>query len=118
VECSILLFPVFFVALLADSNYSVQVSASFPFRSCVSLPLTKYLSAGSGDLDNCNGITVDGEYAYIITHEFPLIPRCLKGEPFDDGESGRGNAPGAAPAEAPLTDTEASSPTTAGADII
>ena len=35
---------------------------------------------GSGDLDECNGIEIDGEYAYIVTEDYPYIPRCLMGE--------------------------------------
>jgi hypothetical protein len=35
---------------------------------------------GSGDLDECNGITIDGKYMYLITNEFPYISRCLMGE--------------------------------------
>ena len=34
---------------------------------------------GSGDLDKCNGLTVDGKYANFLTDEFPYIPRCLSG---------------------------------------
>ena len=42
--------------------------------------------AGAGDLDECNGrITVtpdfpDGTYAYFLTDDWPVIPRCVKGE--------------------------------------
>ena len=36
--------------------------------------------AGSGDLDECNGITIDGNYMYLVTAEFPYISRCLMGE--------------------------------------
>ncbi|WP_405566014.1 YHYH protein [Polaribacter sp. Asnod6-C07] len=36
--------------------------------------------AGSGDLDECNGITIDGEYVYLVTNEFPYISRCLMGQ--------------------------------------
>lgn len=34
----------------------------------------------SGDLDECNGIEIDGEYMYFVTDEFPYISRCLMGE--------------------------------------
>lgn len=47
----------------------------------------EYVS-GLGDLDECNGvdreITIDGEtfsYFYVITSEFPIISRCLVGDP-------------------------------------
>lgn len=36
--------------------------------------------AGLGDLDECNGITVDGKYMYLVTNEFPYVGRCLMGE--------------------------------------
>ncbi|OUS01944.1 hypothetical protein A9Q86_04645 [Flavobacteriales bacterium 33_180_T64] len=36
--------------------------------------------AGSGDLDECNGITIDGEYMYLVTDTFPYVSRCLMGE--------------------------------------
>lgn len=55
---------------------------------------------GSGDLDECNGrftITPDypqGTYAYFITNNFPIIPRCFQGTPDQSfrkqGGGGRG----------------------------
>lgn len=36
--------------------------------------------ANSGDLDECNGITVNGKYMYLITKDFPYVGRCLMGE--------------------------------------
>ena len=42
--------------------------------------------AGSGTLDECNGAQVttaeypDGTYAYFLSQEFPVVPRCLKGQ--------------------------------------
>lgn len=34
---------------------------------------------GYGDLDECNGITIDGNYMYLVTAEFPYVSRCLMG---------------------------------------
>lgn len=34
----------------------------------------------SGDLDACNGTTIDGTYAYLVTDEYPFVSRCLYGE--------------------------------------
>ena len=34
---------------------------------------------GSGDLDECNGMTVDGQYGYYITDTFPWVINCFKG---------------------------------------
>ena len=52
----------------------------------------KFIS-GAGELDECNGLTInDGTYAYIITKEFPFVPRCWRGLPdrtFIDRPDGR-----------------------------
>lgn len=45
--------------------------------------------ANSGDLDECNGITVDGEYRYIVTNEFPYVSRCLMGEVAQEERRGK-----------------------------
>ena len=36
-------------------------------------------TAASGDLDECNGMTVNGVYGYYITETFPWVLKCLKG---------------------------------------
>ena len=36
---------------------------------------------GTGDLDECNGMTVAGEYGYYVTDSYPWILACLAGEP-------------------------------------
>ncbi|GBL05666.1 N-acetylgalactosamine 6-sulfatase [Glaciecola sp. KUL10] len=36
---------------------------------------------GSGDLDECNGMTIDGVYGYFITDGFPYVLACFKGTP-------------------------------------
>ena len=40
----------------------------------------EYVS-GSGDLDECNGIMLEEEYAYFFTDSFPYIQRCVHGTP-------------------------------------
>jgi hypothetical protein len=35
--------------------------------------------AGSGTLDKCNGGSVNGEYRYFATDDYPFFPRCFKG---------------------------------------
>lgn len=35
---------------------------------------------GFGDLDECNGMNINGSYAYMVTDGFPYVGRCLKGE--------------------------------------
>ena len=54
---------------------------------------------GLGDLDECNGrdgVTKEfpnGTYYYIITDEYPGIPRCFVGAPSDDFRLGGGGPP-------------------------
>lgn len=46
--------------------------------------------AGLGDLDACNGTFTrsaeypNGTYAYFLTEEWPVVPRCFVGTPSDD----------------------------------
>lgn len=52
----------------------------------------------NGDLDSCNGTTIDGQYVYLITDAYPFIPRCLNGEFTEVGGPGAGGPPdGATP---------------------
>ncbi|MEM1331941.1 MAG: YHYH protein [Actinomycetota bacterium] len=51
--------------------------------------------AATGELDECNGVEIDGEYVYLITDEYPYISRCLKGEvAAGAGGPGAGGPPG------------------------
>lgn len=51
---------------------------------------------GRGDLDECNGTTTftrefpNGTYAYFLTREWPVIPRCFAGQPATNFEPRRG----------------------------
>ena len=53
---------------------------------------------GLGELDECNGVTIDGQYVYLMTEEFPYISRCLMGEATETGPGGSG---GGAPSGGP-----------------
>lgn len=35
----------------------------------------------SGDLDECNGMTVNGQYGYYITEAYPYVLACYSGTP-------------------------------------
>lgn len=39
---------------------------------------------GAGNLDECNGATVNGEYVYFATDAYPYFQRCHFGEVSDD----------------------------------
>lgn len=47
---------------------------------------------GLGDLDECNGITINGKYIYLLTETYPYVGRCLMGE-FEE-EKPMGPPPG------------------------
>lgn len=46
--------------------------------------------AGSGNLDLCNGGTMNGEYVYFATDTYPFFPRCAYGEISSDFTPGGG----------------------------
>ena len=37
--------------------------------------------AGSGDLDQCNGMMQDGVYGYVVTASYPHVLGCFTGTP-------------------------------------
>lgn len=47
---------------------------------------------GLGDLDECNGINLDGQYLYLVTNEYPYVGRCLMGA--FEAQRGPGPPPG------------------------
>lgn len=44
---------------------------------------------GLGQLDECNGMKINGEYAYFVTDEYPYVSRCLKGVFTENRPQGR-----------------------------
>lgn len=56
--------------------------------------------AGAGALDECNGREAvtpdfpDGTYAYFLTRDWPVIPRCYKGTPSPTMTTRSGGGPG------------------------
>jgi hypothetical protein len=51
---------------------------------------------GLGQLDQCNGVTLDGKYVYFATDDYPYLGRCLMGEFTQSGPPG-GGKPGDRP---------------------
>ncbi len=41
------------------------------------------------DLDECNGVKINGEYMYIVTKEFPYVGRCLMWEYAEENKKRR-----------------------------
>ena len=54
---------------VASSNYDGQFRGDYEY------------SAGAGDLDECNGMVVDGQYGYYVTDEYPWVLGCFSCAP-------------------------------------
>jgi hypothetical protein len=63
--------PVAGQGVVASNNYDGQFTGDFEYV------------ADSGDLDECNGMTIDGQYGYYITDSYPWILACYKGQVND-----------------------------------
>lgn len=55
------------VGVVASGNYDGQFRGDWEFI------------ANSGDLDQCNGMTINGQYGYYVTDSFPWVINCFKG---------------------------------------
>jgi len=53
---------------IASANYDGQFRGDYEFSD-------------AGDLDACNGMSVDGQYGYYVTDSFPWVINCYKGTP-------------------------------------
>ena len=40
-----------------------------------------YEFTGAGTLDKCNGMTIDGQYGYYVTSNYPYVMACYQGTP-------------------------------------
>ena len=54
---------------IASSNYDGQFRGDWEYVE------------NTGDLDECNGMTVDGQYGYYVTDSFPWVLACYSGTP-------------------------------------
>lgn len=52
---------------IASGNYDGQFRGDY------------YYDAQYGDLDECNGMTINGQYGYVVTDSYPWLMACLKG---------------------------------------
>lgn len=71
-------------------NASVDIDGSTPDGTYLS---DWEWNASNGDLDSCNGTTINGTYGYVITNEYPYISRCLNGTVAGDTGPGAGGPP-------------------------
>ena len=54
---------------IASSNYDGQFLGDYEY------------SPVAGDLDECNGMAIEGQYGYYITDSYPWVLGCFKGIP-------------------------------------
>jgi hypothetical protein len=71
----------------ATSGYTLK-SGERPARSSSSpggaydgTYIEDYEFTGAGTLDECNGMTVDGQYGYYVTETYPYVMGCFSGTP-------------------------------------
>ncbi|MEW6982155.1 YHYH protein [Colwelliaceae bacterium 6471] len=57
------------VGVVASNNYDGQFRGDYEYVE------------NSGDLDECNGMTVNGQYGYYVTDSYPWVMACYKGTP-------------------------------------
>lgn len=68
------------IGVIVSNNYDGQFRGDWQYV------------AELGDLDQCNGMTVDGQYGYYVTDSFPWILNCFNGETDSSFSSGPNNA--------------------------
>ncbi len=72
---------------LAVSGYTLRAGArtnqagegAFPGGNYDGTFRDDYEYTAAGDLDECNGMTVNGQYGYYVTNAFPWVMNCFKG---------------------------------------
>lgn len=96
-------FPVYGSCIKNDNGDIIEVSSSWALKSGARQAVAGYVtpSGGTGnvssndydgqfrgdyeyidaqsDLDECNGMTIDGQYGYYVTNSFPWVVNCYKG---------------------------------------
>ncbi|MGL6209414.1 MAG: YHYH protein [Paracoccaceae bacterium] len=70
----------------AISGYTLRTgdrptSASNPGGAHDGMYIDDYEFTNAGDLDACNGMTVNGQYGYYVTDSYPWVMGCLSGTP-------------------------------------
>lgn len=53
-----------------------------------------YEFTGTGDLDECNGMTVNGQYGYYVTETYPWMMACYSGTPDASFSKGQAKSSG------------------------
>ncbi len=72
-------------AYIRTPDDEVQIDGTLPDGTFVS---DWVYEEGLGDLDRCNGTTIDGQYVYLVSEDYPFVGRCLNGEVESRGQPG------------------------------
>lgn len=72
--------------LMAKSGYTLKngkrpTGSSSPGGSYDGTYIQDYEFTNSGTLDECNGMTVNGQYGYYVTDSYPYVMGCFSGTP-------------------------------------
>jgi len=101
-------FPIYGTYFLDDNTGSVRKAISgYTFKAGSRPPqsdldpggeydglyIDDYEFTGAGDLDECNGMTVDGQYGYYVTDTYPWVMNCFSGTPDESFTKAAGEAP-------------------------
>ena len=68
-------------ALKSGNRVSQDGEGAFPGGSYDGTFRDDWEYTGTGDLDRCNGMTLDGQYGYYVTDTFPWVLGCFQGTP-------------------------------------
>jgi hypothetical protein len=68
-------------ALRAGARQSQSGEGAFPGGTYDGTFVDDWEWTGAGDLDRCNGMTVDGAYGYYVTDSYPWVIGCFIGTP-------------------------------------
>lgn len=73
----------------AQSGYSLKPARQdvLGYATPPGLPDGKFINdwefTNAGDLDECNGMTIDGQYGYYVIDQFPWVLNCYSGTPHE-----------------------------------
>lgn len=79
--------------LRSGSRVSQAGEGAFPGGTYDGTFIDDWEWTGAGDLDACNGMTVDGVYGYYVTDSYPWVMGCFTGAPHPSFRKAGGGPP-------------------------
>ncbi|MEM1377506.1 MAG: YHYH protein [Pseudomonadota bacterium] len=79
-------FEIHYVGTAAKPGWSLKTGTrpNGPGGAYDGTYIEDYEFTGGGNLDACNGGTMNGQYTYFVTNTYPFYPRCLWGDVSSD----------------------------------